>query len=107
MSADKPYEDFTFFVSIKPEAEAEIKEAYQWYESRAQGLGAEFVRAVDACLSSIERNPRSYAVIHDAIRRALLRRFPYGIFYFLDGQRIVVIACFHASRDPQHWQRRA
>lgn len=92
---------------IQPEAQAEIVEAHQWYEDKAEGLGAEFVRAVDACFASIERNPTAYAVVHKQVRRALLRRFPYGIFYLVEGETIVVLACFHGSRDPKQWQRRA
>jgi plasmid stabilization system protein ParE len=96
----------SYTISIQPEAEAEILEAYQYYEDKAEGLGTEFVRAVDASLASIERNPRMYAVVHNDARRALLRRFPYGIFYVLEDDKIVVLACFHASRDPKQWQRR-
>ena len=100
----EPIEDY--LVSIRPEAEAEILEAYQYYEDKAEGLGTEFVRAVDACLASIERNPRMYQVVHKEVRRALLRRFPYGIFYFIEGTTLVVIACFHASRNPRRWRER-
>ena len=92
---------------IQPEAQAEIQEAYQWYEEKSAGLGAEFVRAVDACLSAIEGNPLAYALVHQQVRRALLRRFPYGIFYLVEDDTIVVIACFHGSRDPEQWLRRA
>jgi toxin ParE1/3/4 len=96
----------THAVAIRPEAEAEILEAYQWYEQGTEGLGLEFMRAVEACLAAIERHPKGYPVVHREVRRALLRRFPYGLFYLLDGDNIVVIACFHASRDPKEWQRR-
>ena len=68
---------------IQPEAEAEIREAFEWYEGRAKGLGAEFVRAVDACHSLMERNPTASAVVHKQVRRALVRRFSYG--YLLPG----------------------
>lgn len=100
----EPVDRYT--VSIQPEAEEEIIEAYRYYEDKAEGLGTEFVRAVDACLASVERNPRMYAVVHKDVRRALLRRFPYGLFYFLEDDKIIVLACFHASRDPKQWQRR-
>jgi plasmid stabilization system protein ParE len=96
-----------YTISIRPEAEAEILEAYRYYEDKAEGLGTEFVRAVDACLAFIERNPRASTVVHKTVRRALLRRFPYGIFYQIDAEKIIVLACFHASRDPKQWQRRA
>jgi plasmid stabilization system protein ParE len=94
-------------IVVRPEAEAEFREAYNYYEARAEGLGNEFLRAVDASLAAIQRHPQMYAVVHNGVRRALLRRFPYGIFYVAEPETIVVIACFHASRDPQAWQGRS
>lgn len=77
-----------------------------WYDERGAGLGKEFLREVDASLLSIQRNPELYPLIHNQIRRAMLRRFPYGIFYYLRDERIVVLACFHGRRDPKSWQSR-
>lgn len=94
-------------IIIRPEAEGEIQEAYAWYEGRSAGLGAEFLHAVDVCLDTIFCHPEAFPAVHWHIRRALLRRFPYSIFYLIESQRIVVLACFHASRDPKGWQRRA
>jgi len=91
---------------IRPEAEADIAAAYTYYEEASEGLGAEFLRAVEATLAIIERTPQLYAVVHREVRRALLRRFPYAIFYVVDGDTVVVLACFHARRDPAQWQRR-
>ena len=93
-------------IVIRPEAEAEISEAFRWYEDKNEGLGSEFMRALDASLSYIQRNPMAYAVIHKQMRRALLRRFPYSVIYLIEGGKIVVLACFHASRDPKQWKKR-
>ena len=95
-----------YSVLIRPEAELDIQDAYQFYEQRSQGLGSEFVRSVDECFSKIGRNPMAYPIVHHQIRRALIRKFPYGIFYFIEGDTIVVIACFHAKRDAKRWQER-
>ncbi len=94
-------------IIVQPEAEAEITEAFRWYEDKNEGLGSEFMRALDASLSSIQRNPTAYAAVHKQMRRAVLRRFPYSVIYLFDTGRIVVLACFHASRDPQQWRDRA
>ena len=91
---------------IRPEAEAEIVAAYDYYETVAKGLGATFLLAVEACLDGIQHSPEMYAVLHKDIRRGLLRRFPYGIFYLAEQEQIVILACFHARRDPKQWQRR-
>ena len=64
---------------VRPEALDEISEATAWYDGRAAGLGAEFLRALDATVATIRRNPRQSPVIRDDLRRALLRRFPYSL----------------------------
>lgn len=93
-------------VLLRPEAEADIGEVYQWYEAQAEGLGEEFLRALDACLAAVQRTPTAYSQIHQDVRRALLRKFPYGLFYLIEADRIIVLACFHARRDPKQWQGR-
>lgn len=93
-------------VLLRPEAEADITEAYQWYEGQAEGLGEEFLRAVDACFAAVQRIPTAYSPIYKHVRRALLRRFPYAIFYIIEADRIIVLACFHARRNPKQWQAR-
>ncbi|MBO1347320.1 MAG: type II toxin-antitoxin system RelE/ParE family toxin [Hormoscilla sp. GUM202] len=111
----------TYNILIQPEAELDLIEAYNWYEERSQGLGDEFITAVDICLSLIQRNPLSYPVVavspgndkstkgetqDEQFHRALVRRFPYEIFYRISDETIVVLACFHGRRNPQWWQNR-
>jgi hypothetical protein len=52
-------------------------------------------------------NPRQFPTVLKNVRRALLRRFPYSLFFVIEDEALTVIACFHASRDPSHWQKRA
>jgi plasmid stabilization system protein ParE len=70
---------------IEPEAELDVDDAFRWYEGQVLGLGYEFIRAVDACLSLIQRNPEAYRKVYRQVRRANLRRFPYSVFYFSAG----------------------
>jgi plasmid stabilization system protein ParE len=91
---------------IRPEAELDLEDAFEWYESQAPGLGSEFVRAIDNCISAIGRSPLAYHVIYKQARRALVRRFPYSIFYLFEEDTIFVIACFHSKRNPNTWQDR-
>ena len=83
-----------------------MEEAYRWYEERSPGLGTEFLRAVEASLAGIARHPELYAEQYRGARRALVRRFPYGVFYTAREERIEVVACFHVRRDPRRWQTR-
>jgi toxin ParE1/3/4 len=97
----------THLIVVRPEAAREVQEAFDWYEGRSEGLGLEFLRAADACLAGVRRNPSAFPKVHKEVRRALIRKFPYALFYIIEEDRIVVVACFHAKRDPIDWLRRA
>lgn len=91
---------------VRPEAEAEIGEAFDWYEERVSGLGSDFILNLDAAFNAILRNPLLYPALHKNIRRALLRRFPYQVFFVYEENRVVILAIFHGKRDPKHWKHR-
>jgi plasmid stabilization system protein ParE len=91
---------------IRPEAEAEMAEAFDWYEKRVSGLGTSFLLSVEAVMQAILRNPQQYPRRHGIVRCALLRRFPYEVFFVENDERIVVLAVFHARRNPKRWQTR-
>ena len=94
-------------IIIRPEAEQDMRDAYSWYEIQMPGLGANFLLHIDAALRSLQRNPLQYRLVHQDVRRCLVRRFPYGIFYVAEDKRLVVVAVFHAKRDPKSWQERS
>jgi len=93
-------------VATRPAAAAEIDAAYRWYEKKREGLGSEFLEAVDKMVNAIAENPERFPTIRKDIRRALLRRFPYSIFYRVVSGHVVVIACFHGKRNPRVWRLR-
>ena len=80
----------SFSVLFTPEAEAEIGEAFEWYEQRVVGLGSEFLRAVEVAVSSAARAPLQYPVWRRGARRVLLRKFPFAVFYMLRDETIIV-----------------
>ena len=87
-------------------AEADVIDAALWYERRSPGLGREFLRAIDVALGEIAAMPERYPVVRGEARRALLRRFPYGLYFVVTPGLVSVIACMHARRDPRRWQER-
>ena len=91
---------------VRPDAAADIDEAFQWYQQQRQGLGEEFLAALRSTLTVILAHADLYPVIRRDTRRALLRRFPYGVFYRVYPDVIVVVACMHARRDPKRWRSR-
>ena len=95
-------------VVVRPAAAADIDDAYRWYEAQGAGLGDEFLDALQRARERITENPEAYPEVHRGIRRLLIpARFPYGLYYRVHGDTIVVIACFHVRRDPRRWRGRS
>ena len=92
-------------LTVSDRAALEIVEAYEWYQEQHPGLGFEFLEALDEQFQAIVQSPQLYAQIHRGVRRALLRRFPYGIFHALQGEIISVLAVVRTSRSPRRWPR--
>jgi toxin ParE1/3/4 len=92
-------------VIYTPEAEEDVIESYAWYENREPGLGEDFLRCVEACVLVIQRHPNIYPIAVDEFRRALIRRFPYEIFYDVTGDTLTIYSVFHCSQDPEKWKR--
>jgi plasmid stabilization system protein ParE len=93
-------------VIFTPEADEEVLEAYNWYERREPGLGEDFLRAVEACVLLTRRHPEMWPVAVDEFRRALVRRFPYEIFYERTGDSLIIHSVFNCSQDPEKWRQR-
>jgi plasmid stabilization system protein ParE len=91
---------------VRPEAEADISDAYAWYETQWPGLGQRFLGEVSRCFDQIQSAPRRFQPVRDEARRALLRRFPYGVFFVSDDRQVSVLAVLHMARDPALWQER-
>ena len=95
-------------VVFTPAARDELIEAQDWYENEVPGLGRQFRAEIDALIERMRANPRQFPVVHKTLRRSLLRRFPYALMFVIEtDDTLTVMACFHGSRDPEHWQKRA
>ncbi len=94
----------TYYVKFEAGAEAEIIDAFHWYEQQSYGLGGEFLRAVDQSAATLARNPQLYQVRYKEIHCAYLRRFPYALHYVIEGDVVSVLSCFHFRRDPRKWE---
>jgi toxin ParE1/3/4 len=70
------------------------------------GLGAAFATEVDLTLARIVQAPLAYPRVQGATHRALVRRFPYAIYFHAMSDEIVVLGVIHARRHPQRWQPR-
>jgi len=92
---------------IRSDAQREITETFQWYENQSNGLGTEFLRAVDAAIASIERFPKAFPKVEGETRKILLRRFPYAIFYIVHLDIIAITGCYHQKRHPEIWRNKS
>ena len=93
-------------VILRSEAEADLSEAFAWYEEHVSGLGSDFLLNIEAAILSIQRNPEAYPSIYKNVRRCLVRRFPFGIFYLEEESKIIILAIFHVRRVPRKWKNR-
>jgi plasmid stabilization system protein ParE len=88
------------------EALAEFIAAGRYYNQQVPGLGDAFVGEVEAGIGAILNGPEVWRVVEDDVRRYLIHRFPYGIYYTIEGDVVVIWAVKHLHRDPDYWQRR-
>lgn len=93
-------------VRLRLEAEVELFEASLWYETESEGLGFEFDSEVDRALVRIAESPKQFPVLSRNIRRAIVARFPYGVFFVEFDDEISVIGIIHLHRDPETWRSR-
>jgi hypothetical protein len=91
----------TYNLRFLPEVEEDVIAGYVWYEGKSLGLGEEFLRIFYACTGELPRNPLLCPKVYNEFRRCLLRRFPYAIYFMVEGDQIVVFGLFHCARDPR------
>jgi plasmid stabilization system protein ParE len=88
------------------QVDLDVAAAFEWYEKERAGLGLEFLDELRATYDRIADGPLKYQHLRSGIRRALVRRFPYSVYFAIEDDAIVVLAVLHVSRDPAEWQRR-
>ncbi len=91
---------------LRPDAREDLRDAATWYEARLEGLGGVFIDEFLECISRIEENPASYQRVDGEIRRAVLRRFPYTMFYVVELTHIEVLSILRSRRAPEIWRSR-
>jgi len=90
----------------EPRADLDVAATFDWYENEEAGLGEDFLDELRAAYDRIVDGPLAYQALRSGIRRGLLRRFPYAVYFAVEGDVVVVLAVLHVARDPAEWQRR-
>ena len=93
-------------VRFRPAAAAEVQTAREWYAQQREGLGADFVKELRATVAAIKRGPTSFPLMSGSkdLRRALMSRFPYGVFFVVSNRFALVLAVAHLRREPGYWK---
>ena len=93
-------------VRFRTEASSEVVLAKRWCHERRPGLGEDFAQSLEHTIDSISALPQAFPDVAVGLRRALLTRFPYAVYYRVDGDVIDVVACLHTRRSPSRWRVR-
>lgn len=95
-----------FEILIKPGAEFDAIEISDWYENVLPGLGRRFLENYLDTLHIVQRNAQFCFNVGDGYRRAHINRFPYNVYFSIDGNKAIILAILHQHRDPEEWQKR-
>jgi plasmid stabilization system protein ParE len=90
-------------VIISDSAKAEILHAARYYEDEVEGLGKTFVSYIENSIGEIESFPLASRLVRGDFRRFLIPRFPYGVIYRVEENKIFVAAIMHLKREPFYW----
>lgn len=83
-----------------------MKEAAVRYEGERAGYGDLFLENVQKSLDLIKSSPLAHENLGEGVRRSKVRKFPYGVYYIVEGRQIEVFAVYHDHRDPEGWKSR-
>jgi plasmid stabilization system protein ParE len=96
----------SYHLSLSELVEADLEQAFGWYESRQAGLGVRFIEAIEAKLDQIVANPYLFAVRYKEVRWGSVKGFPYVIHYRIEQELVQVTAIVSTEQDPEQWKER-
>ncbi|WP_310447674.1 type II toxin-antitoxin system RelE/ParE family toxin [Thiobacillus sp.] len=91
---------------FRRQAREEFDAAGDWYERERPGLGRAFLTEVERVLQTVVSNPDTFPEVLEGIRKAVIKRFPYCLYFRVRGEVVVVPAVFHSARNPAAWRTR-
>ena len=91
---------------VQPQSELDIQAAAVWYEGQRSSLGERLLAELDHVFRRIVDNPQQFPRLEDSVHRALLRHFPYGVYFVPEEESIQVLAVLHLHRHPEMWKSR-
>ena len=93
-------------LEIRALAQDDIDSASAGYYAQDPRLVPRFLQALDVAFARIQDAPERFPFVQAPVRRVMLRKFPYSIYYVFESQKVGVLAVLHHRRSPKHWKRR-
>jgi plasmid stabilization system protein ParE len=91
---------------VRKLARADIDTAFAWYRQHSPAAAQQFLDAVGDALALIDEAPERFPLVRGRLRRVLLRRFPYGVYYKVYPTVVSIVGVIHGHRHPDVWLRR-
>jgi plasmid stabilization system protein ParE len=88
---------------VRPNAQLDIDEALSWYHQRDPNVAQRFIAELDVVFDRIRENPAQFPPVVEPVHRALLRKFPYSVYFTVGGDFAAVVAVLHQRRKPINW----
>jgi toxin ParE1/3/4 len=96
----------SFNLDVSDEAENDFDCSYNYYFDQNPKLAGEFFHHINTGLGNIKKSPFTFREVYKGIRKFIVKKFPFVIYFTVDNQTIKIIAIFHTSRNPQIWTGR-
>lgn len=93
-------------IRLRSEVVDDLAQAADWYRRQRPELDKEFLDAAYAGIDVIAARPASFPVVHKDVQRALLKRFPYAIYFRTDREAVIILVVVHTARSPRVWRKR-
>jgi len=90
-----------------PYAEIDIKDSIDYYRENTEGLEKDFIKIIDSSFREITKNPEAFPKIKFDIRKYVVSKFSFSIFYIDRQDFLYIIAVFHDKRNPKDWRKRS
>ena len=95
-----------FKIELSDEAENDFNKSYEYYAKESEKVADNFYKQVDNSLNKISKNPHAYPQAYKKVRKHVMKKFPFIIYYQIKQVVVRVIAVFHTSRNPEIWMER-
>ena len=95
-----------FSIEVSDDAENDFDKSYEYYLEKSLKIANSFFLSINICLDNVKQNPLSFPIAHKDIRKCTVKKFPFVIYYQIEGSIVKLIAIFHTSRNPEIWNER-